>query len=557
MNFWTGLILGVIIGWLVEWLIDWLFWRRDAEDAYKQELELASETRLSAPDLEAEWQERLASADQEYATRLRAVEDEWQSRLNLNEQQWHSQFTTLEADNSDLRSRLADMMAGATLAAAGAIAYQAADEETAPPLVDEAILDDESGMTAILDEEVDLDASVSEDLWPAREEMDARVEAVETPRLQDDLTRIKGIGPRYAGVLAAGGIYTYDDLAAATPTQLRDIIKPSVMQQINFESWSSQAAAYAQTRGLQAGDDLTQLEGIGPTYAAKLRERGINTFVDLAATDETTLAGIIDAPAWRRINYADWIAQAQLAATGDELALQNLQDRLFTRAGDNLSLIDGLGGRSASALQAAGITTYAALAAATPEQLDVAVREAGVRGHFNYEAWISEASLRAAGRRIPAKRARATHVVSCPQDLSAVPGIGSIFEERLYAAGIGSYWELAETSRDQLSAILGPESLTGVDLEAIKAAAVQLAAQSHSIGRAWDGTPPDDFEVLPGIGEIYERRLYEAGICTYEALAATSVEQLTEICKAPPMRTPDYAGWITLATDLSAAKRSG
>ena len=73
----------------------------------------------------------------------------------------------------------------------------------------------------------------------------------------------------------------------------------------------------------------------------------------------------------------------------------------------------------------------------------------------------------------------------------------------------------------------------------------------------WDGTPPDDFEVLPGIGEIYERRLYEAGICTYEALAATSPEQLTDICKAPPMRTPDYAAWIAMATDLAAARRSG
>jgi predicted flap endonuclease-1-like 5' DNA nuclease len=552
MNFWTGLILGVIIGWLVEWIIDWLFWRRDAEDAYKQELEQAAEVRTSAADLEAEWQERLAAAEQDYETRLRMVEDEWQSRLNLNEQQWHSQFTTLEADNSDLRSRLADMMAGATLAAAGAAAYEATHE--AP--TDEMALEDERGMATVLDEEVDLEADVSAESWPSGEEIGISVEAGEIPRHQDDLTLIKGIGPRYAAVLAAGGIHSYDDLAAATPAQLRDIIKPSVMQQINFDSWISQAAAYAQTRGVQVGDDLTRLEGIGPTYAAKLRERGITTFVDLAATDETTLAQIIDAPAWRRINYADWIAQAQLAATGDEIALQNLQERLFTRAGDNLSLIDGLGGRSAAALQAAGITTYAALAAATPEQLDAAVREAGVRGHFNYEAWISEASLRATGRRIPSKRARTTHVVSCPQDLSTVPGVGPIFEERLYAAGIGSYWELAETSRDDLAAILGPESLVGVDLEAVKAAAVQLAAQSHSIGRTWDGTPPDDFEVLPGIGEIYERRLYEAGVCTYEALAATSPERLAEICKAPPMRTPDYAAWIALATDRSAAKRS-
>jgi predicted flap endonuclease-1-like 5' DNA nuclease len=555
MNFWTGLILGIIIGWLVEWIIDWLFWRRDAEDAYQEEQRRAAEAVAGATDLEVEWADRLDVAQQEYENRLRVLEDEWQSRFDLSEQQWQSRIATLEMDNSDLRSRLADVAAGATLATAGAVAVEAFDKEAGVPVADETILDEDLGVTAILDEEVSLDVGAPEDLWPARLEMDAEV--IEVPTRQDDLTRIKGIGPRYAQVLADGGIRSYDDLAATTPDQLRAIVKPGVMQQIDFDSWISQARAYAQTRGIQVGDDLTRLEGIGPTYAAKLREHGITTFAGLAATNEATLAEIINAPAWRRVNYADWIAQAQLAAAGDEAALQNLQERLYSRAGDNLSLIGGLGGRSAAALQAAGITTFAALAASTPEQLDAAIREAGVRGHFDYEAWISEAGLRAAGRRVPSKRARTTHIVSCPQDLSAVPGIGSIFEERLYAAGIGSYWELAETPRDELAATLGPESLHGVDLEAIKAAAVQMAAESNSIGRAWDGTPPDDFEVLPGIGEIYERRLYEAGICTYETLAATTVEQLTQICQAPPMRTPDYAAWIATAVDLSAAKRSG
>ena len=72
-----------------------------------------------------------------------------------------------------------------------------------------------------------------------------------------------------------------------------------------------------------------------------------------------------------------------------------------------------------------------------------------------------------------------------------------------------------------------------------------------------DGTSPDDFDGLPEIGEVYERRLYEAGICTYEAMAAATPEQLAAICKAPPMRTPNYAAWIATAADLSAAKRSG
>jgi predicted flap endonuclease-1-like 5' DNA nuclease len=534
------------------------------------------------------------------------VEDDWQSRLDTNEQQWAAKFQALEADNSELRAQLAALTAGAAIATVGARDTGTVDETDDLSAFDldqpdelwpaDQMTIEASDLNRIegMDEEMierlnlagidsveDLAAADPEALsvslgleraetetWirraaaiPLAAVLLERRDVAETtgaPLYDDDLTRIKGIGPRYAAVLAEGGIVSFDDLAAATPEQLRAIIKPSVMQRIDFDSWILQATALAQWRGVEVGDDLTELEGIGPTYAAKLRESGITTFAALATTDESTLAGIIGAPAWRRVNYADWIAQAQLAAVGDKIALQNLQDHLYARTGDNLSLISGLGNRSAEALQAAGITTYAALAATASQDLETIIRDAGIRGHFDYEAWISEAGLRAAGRRVPStKRVRTSHVVSCPQDLSAVPGIGAVFEERLYAAGIGSYWELAETSRDELVNILGPDSIRGVDFEQIKGEAMQLAVQSHSVGRSWDGTPPDDFDVLPGIGEIYERRLYEAGICTYEALSAATAERLTAICKAPPMRTPDYAAWIATATELATARRSG
>jgi len=150
------------------------------------------------------------------------------------------------------------------------------------------------------------------------------------------------------------------------------------------------------------------------------------------------------------------------------------------------------------------------------------------------------------------RRVKATYVVSCPQDLSAVPGVGSVFEQRLYAAGIGSYWQLAELPDAELATILDAGSFGGVDVAAIKAEAMRLAVSSNALGRAWDGTPPDDFEQLGGIGEIYERRLYEAGICTFASLAATSPERLAEICQAPAMRTPDYNTWIARAGELAA-----
>jgi predicted flap endonuclease-1-like 5' DNA nuclease len=568
MNFWTGLILGLIIGWVIQWIIDRLFWRRDAAEAAEQEAlvqERLTVAEKSVTQLDMEWQNRLAAAEEEYQTRLATVEQEWQERLNLNEQQWQSQFAQLETDNESLHSRLADAMAGATLATAGAAAVivheDAADEVDDIDELDARFEAMVAGAVAaeVLDADEETPETLTVELEPELEE--PIISESESPAtgaiVHDDLTRIHGIGPKYAQLLAASGIGTFARLAATTPDELREAINPEPWQQINFDSWIAQAAAFNQTRALQVGDDLTLLEGIGPVYASRLRDSGITTFAELAATDEAALAEIIDAPAWRRIDYGDWITQARLAAAGDLDGLKSVQDQLFRREGDNLLLIRGLGERSAVALQAAGMSTFAALAVASSEQLESIIRNAGVRGDFDYDGWITEATLRASGRRITRERPVATHVVSCPQDLSAVDGIGTVYEDRLYDAGIGSYWELAETPTADLATILAIQSYQDVDLAAIKASAMRLAVESHSLGRAWDGTPPDNFEALQGLGEVYERRLYEAGICTYDTLMATSPEQLAEICNAPPMNTPDYNAWIATATEMVTARRSG
>ena len=578
MNFWTGLILGIIIGWLVEWIIDWLFWRRDMDAA--PDAALLSEQ--AAADRDADWQERLAAAEGEYHSRLAAVEAEWQARLELNEQQWQAQFAAIEADRATQRVQLSDAAAVATLSAAGVVAGAALDADASAADRDDPMLagdafDDAAVVYAVADEfppppgdafageaagSVTFDTRGPSIDSPAVTVGDA---VIETPFADypaasraaphgDDLTHIRGIGPRYAALLGDSGIHTFDDLAAADAEQLRAIIKPGPMQQLNFTSWSAQASAFAATRGARAGDVLTTLEGIGPMYADRLNDGGITTFAQLAETDEATLAALINAPAWRRINYGNWQAQARLAAAGDEPGLLELQSRLFRREGDNLSLIRGVGARSAAGLREAGLGTFAALAAATPEQVEVAVKAGGGRCG-DYAAWIDEAGRRAAGRRVSraTRRPRAAYVVPCPQDLSAVHGIGSVFEQRLYAAGVGSYWEVAELPADELATLLDARP-GSIDIPAIQADAMRLAVASNALGRAWDGTPPDDFEQVGGIGEVLERRLYEAGICTFAALAATAPERLAEICQAPALRLADYASWSAHAAELAAAR---
>ena len=377
----------------------------------------------------------------------------------------------------------------------------------------------------------------------------ARIEA-------DDLTQVKGIGPKYAVSLNAAGITTYAALAYTSPDRLKEIVDAPAWRQVDYPAWIVEARALAEApRRMVVGDDFTTLEGIGPVYEAKLKHAGIATFAQLAGTDEVSLKEIIQAPAWRRVNYGEWIEQAKLAAAGDDAGLKALQAELFSRGGDNIALIAGVGEKSAAALNAAGITTYAALAESTPEQVAAIVAAAGLRAG-DFDAWIEEAKLRATGKRVKrATRAGGVAVgakVPCPQDLSRISGIGAMYETKLYAAGIGTYWELSEIADQDLVRVLEVKDFQAVDIVAVKADALKLAEETDTVGRYWDGTPPDDFEKLEGIGEVYERRLYDAGICTFRALAEVNAERLQEICQAPDWRRPDYAAWIAQAERLIA-----
>jgi predicted flap endonuclease-1-like 5' DNA nuclease len=65
-------------------------------------------------------------------------------------------------------------------------------------------------------------------------------------------------------------------------------------------------------------DDLTQLHGIGPAFAARLQTGGITTYAMLASSTAEQLAAIVQAPDWRRPDYLGWIEQAQGRVAGEE-----------------------------------------------------------------------------------------------------------------------------------------------------------------------------------------------------------------------------------------------
>ncbi|MFN2134316.1 MAG: helix-hairpin-helix domain-containing protein [Candidatus Promineifilaceae bacterium] len=510
---WITFFIGVFVGWLLTWLI-MVGNRQDLEGKVAQ-----LEKDLQATEVE------LALAREESAEEAAKLK----AQIKDLKRDLKEQAGELKGSLADLESRAAEAAACAKELAAlqGAFAaLQASLPEQAGPELSMA------------------DRAQTIDIMAAAPEV-------------DDFTKIKGIGPALAARLAAARIYTYADLANADAETLPDALGVQPWQKVEPTVWISEAAVLAeQPKQVHIGDDLTMLEGIGPTYATRLRAAGILTFEQLAESNEQTIAVVIGAPPWRRDNYGDWIAQARLAVAGDEAGLKELQDKLHSRQGDNLLLISGVGPQSLAVLHDGGFNSYSALSDADPDALAVLFKDAGVRAG-DLKAWIAEAKLRAAGKRVQRSRHRlpkleAAEFVSCPQDLELIDGIGTVYEQRLYEAGVGSFWEVGMLPEALLSEILEAQAFQDVDFAAIKAGALHLAEETGSMGRVWDGTEPDNFEPLEGIGPVLERRLYAAGICTYEALASATVERLREVCHAPAFQHVDYGLWIKQAKELVA-----
>ncbi len=65
---------------------------------------------------------------------------------------------------------------------------------------------------------------------------------------------------------------------------------------------------------------------------------------------------------------------------------------------DDLKRIEGIGPKMEQVLHAAGITTFAELAARTPEELQAILDAAGVRRITSPETWAEQAKLAAEGR---------------------------------------------------------------------------------------------------------------------------------------------------------------
>lgn len=128
----------------------------------------------------------------------------------------------------------------------------------------------------------------------------------------------------------------------------------------------------------KAKDDLKLINGIGPAYEKRLNEAGITTFVDLSHYMPERVHEIISPQTWQQIDPEAWVTEAKLF-----VQTPHLQD-------DELVKIKGIGPKYAQLLRRAGVSSLAALALQSAEQVEQLLGDELVAGADPAD-WIVQA----------------------------------------------------------------------------------------------------------------------------------------------------------------------
>jgi ABC-type phosphate transport system substrate-binding protein/chromosome segregation ATPase len=360
--------------------------------AQKQQEEIVQERaqeRLALQERIATLQEHLAMANSDRTT-IETDLAALRTQLEDIEAEWQSRVQALEAESETLRQAQAETQAQRE-------ALQA-ERDTLTAQLAEVRLQLETLPLALTAETGETGASATGAIAPS--DADTSSIATESPDREvvqatgliadircDPLRDINGIGPIYEQKLFNAGIYTFADLAALTPAQVQEIIRPAAWQQIFPALWIEEAARFAQGVDVPADidhDPLRDINGIGPVYEQKLFDGGIFTFGDLAAATPEQLRTLIQPESWQRFDPEAWIAEAQMISGRSPASIPAEVPR------DPLYEINGIGPVYEQKLFAAGITTFAALAEASEAQILDIIQPASWQRIFP-NLWIEEA----------------------------------------------------------------------------------------------------------------------------------------------------------------------
>ena len=136
-----------------------------------------------------------------------------------------------------------------------------------------------------------------------------------------------------------------------------------------------------------------------------------------------------------------------------------------------------------------------------------------------------------------------------PDNLTAIYGIGDLYERLLYQVGIFTWDQLSRVDAETLQQIT--RALPSSDTRAWTEQARELAQANNRVGAVYDGPLPEDLTRINGIDQVYEDELYAAGIFTFRQLAECAPDELARIIPAHLAGEElDFASWIAQADSL-------
>ena len=153
-----------------------------------------------------------------------------------------------------------------------------------------------------------------------------------------------------------------------------------------------------------------------------------------------------------------------------------------------------------------------------------------------------------------ADREQAAHsseplVENRPDDLAAIRGIGEVYEQQLYQAGIFTWHQLSQADPKTLRHIT--RALPSSNPQSWIEQARELAREHGREDAVYEGPVPDDLTRIDGIDQEYEDELYAAGIFTFRHLAERAPDELARVVSAHLADDGiDFTAWIAQAASL-------
>ncbi|MGM0686176.1 MAG: DUF4332 domain-containing protein [Promethearchaeati archaeon] len=323
-----------------------------------------------------------------------------------------------------------------------------------------------------------------------------------------ELKQLDAVGGKTAENLIESGFDSIESVAKAEAEELVSV--PGVGKKGSEQMLKSARKLWREKKPKSAkkeaaGDELTELDGVGAKTAESLREAGYDTVFKIADTMPNELSDSVDGVG--RKGAENIVASAKKIAKTKGPRPSEEDKETF-----DLIQLDGVGAKTAENLRAAGYATLEKIATSDSTTLTRFVTGVGDKGAQNIVASAQKLF-----------RLRQAKEIVSDYDLVDLQGVGAKTADLLKKAGYSSIAELAACDPDELA-----DEVEGIGKKSAHKV-VQLASQTVAFERA-DAADLDDVELtdLEGIGPKTAKNLISKGYDTIPKIVSASPSDLAK-----------------------------